>query len=311
MHTMECKVLSELSPFRIKTVEGGREDRIGAGSYGAVYHVKVDGVQCIAKRVHTLLVNDQVPQPDRVRALEKFGSECILLSKLRHPNIVHFVGVHYEKGLGDLSLIMECLDTDLCKFLDARKNIPLSIKLSVLLDVAYGLLYLHSHDPPIVHRDLTASNILLTAQMTAKIADLGVSKLLDVRQHVNLTRVPGNYHYMPPEAHRPEPCYNCKLDSFSFGHLALHVATQQIPEVHDEITQEALDTQTMQVHRREEAFKKIGKDHPLQKVAHCCLQDSPNKRPLAADLVAMMHRLYVKYPMTMEDIQPSRKHLVQ
>jgi len=122
-------------------------------------------------------------------------------------------------------MIMECLEMDVGHCLDMRPNIPLSVKLSILQDVAYGLLYLHTHNPPIIHRDLSADNVLVTKHMTAKLANLRVSKLLNILKHAS-TKAPGTLYYMPL---RPNPSYDTKLDNFSFGHLALYVATQEFP----------------------------------------------------------------------------------
>ena len=292
---MASNIPSELPDFLIKSVEGlDEEDKKGSGAYGAVYRVTVDGAPCIAKRIHAILQDNKVPPADKDAAQQKFAAECVLLSKLRHPNIVHFVGVHYQKGLSDLSLIMECLEMDLGHCLDTRPNIPLSVKLSILQDVAYGLLYMHTHNPPIIHRDLSANNVLVTKHMTAKIADLGVSKLLDVRKHAS-TKAPGTLYYMPPEALQPHPSYDSKLDNFSFGHLTLYVATQQFPEVHEVITQSALQNNTVQILKRGEAFKKMGTEHPLHNIAYQCLQDSPEKRPTTTELLSMMHQLCVKH----------------
>ena len=116
-----------------------------------------NGTTRIAKRLHDILVT-QISRQERTSIQHKFAAECTFLSKLRHPNVVHSVGVHY------LSLVMECLHTDLANFLDEQK-IPLSIKLSNLLDVSYGLLCFHTHTPPIIHRDLTANNVLLTTDL--------------------------------------------------------------------------------------------------------------------------------------------------
>ena len=152
----------------------------------------------------------------------------------------------------------------MAKFLlDYTGEIPLSIKLSILLDVSYGLLYFHSHTPPIIHRDLSANNILLTTDLRAKIADLGVAKLLDIQTQVafSQTKAPGSLHYMPPEALEEVPAYNCKLDIFSFRHLTLYVAGQGLPFVHelnDKAMYAALEQSTVQIQRRRRAIELIG-----------------------------------------------------
>ena len=89
---------------------------------------------------------------------------------------------------------MEKMSCDLVQFIaNNHKQLKLSNKLSILKDVSCGLVYLHEYDHPIVHRDLTAVNVLLTDSCQAKIADVGVAKLMDgcaviASRH---TRVPG------------------------------------------------------------------------------------------------------------------------
>ena len=101
---------------------------------------------------------------------------CVLLSGLRHPNIVQMLGVHYGgSDEADISLIMEYMHMDLEHCMKTYPDIPLPYKTSILRDVAYGLVYLHSI--PIIHRDLNAGNVFLTESLTAKVADLGVAKL--------------------------------------------------------------------------------------------------------------------------------------
>ena len=290
----------QLAPFVLKSVHGiDAGEKKGSGAYGAVYKVTVDGVPCIAKRLHDILVDPEVPQRQRTSIQQKFHDECVLLSQLRHPNVVHFVGVHYGSNQDDVSLIMECLDTDLARCLDTQPSIPIEVKLLILLDVSCGLLYLHTHSPPIIHRDLTAPNILLTRDKRAKIADLGVAKLFDphTQAAVIQTIAPGTIYYMPPEALKENPKYDEKLDIFSFGHLALYVVNQAFPEVFEvPITPIVLLQGTLQIRKRRSAIDKMGRNHCLYDVVAKCLQDNPKKRPTTFKLNEMLSHLCVKHP---------------
>ncbi len=122
---------------------------------------------------------------------------------------------------------VEQLDEDLTGFIETNKgSISMCMKLSILKDIACGVSHLHSTG--IVHRDLNSGNVLLTSSLHAKVADLGVSRIIDSRpQYLSgLTLVPGAIDYMPPEALRANPVYGPKLDCFSFGHLALYLAIE-------------------------------------------------------------------------------------
>ena len=105
---------------------------------------------------------------------EKYLQECQLMSDLRHPNITQFIGVCFLPDCQLPVLLMERLEKSLDHLLETIPNIPLALKRSMLEDVAKGLLYLHSHNQQIVHRDLTAKNVLLTSSLVAKIADLEI-----------------------------------------------------------------------------------------------------------------------------------------
>ena len=300
----------ELIPFVLKNIKGldSSAEKKGSGAYGTVYKVSVKGVTCIAKRLHDILVTNVSPR-ERASIQRKFAAECVLLSKLRHPNVVHFVGVHYGRSANDLSLIMECLHTDLAKFLEGcSSEAPLSIKLSILLDVSYGLLYFHTHTPPIIHRDLSANNVLLTTDLRAKIADLGVAKLLDRQTQAAIaqTKAPGSQDYMSPEALQEIPVYNYKLDIFSFGHLTLYVAGQEFPVVHDLNARDmysALKQSTVQIQRRRRAIELIGRErHTLYPIITQCLQDEVNRRPTTNELNASLKELCSTYPHSVTEV---------
>ena len=151
------------------------------------------------------------------------------MSDLRHPNITLFLGVCFLPNCQLPVLLMERLDSSLDDLLEGIPSIPLVLKRSILEDVSRGLLYLHKHTPQIIHRDLTAKNILLTPQFVAKITDLGNSRIVNLQPGQvarTLSRLPGTMLYMPPEALSASSRYGPSLDVFSFGHLALFTLLQ-------------------------------------------------------------------------------------
>ena len=262
-----------------------------------MYEVRVNGVPCIAKRLHDILVgrggHEPVRPEDRAGAISSFRQECDLLSRLRHPNVVQFMGVHYGRDEADISLIMEYMHMDLKHCMKTYPNIPLPYKTRILRDVAYGLAYLHSI--PIIHRDLNAGNVLLTESLRAKIADLGVAKLFDREVAMQRTRTacPGAQDFMSPESLSWSPKYTDKLDVFSFGHLAIYLVNQEAPYVEDSsITANDVLNQQRQVGKRRRSLNQMGGPrHPLYATVVQCLSDTPDQRPTSRDLVRWMEEL--------------------
>ena len=283
--------LFEIKRNRLQTSPGcgggGGETVIGAGAYGFVYDVSVDGINRIAKKPHSIFLG-KVKVAEKNVIVSKFKMECIVLSKLRHPNVVKFIGVIYGSiAIDDISMVMEKMKCDLATFLADKDDISLSTKLAILQDVSFGLVYLHEYSPPILHRDLTARNILLSQDFRAKIADVGVAKLMDpvamaAEAH---TSVPGQIYYMPPESYKVNAKYTLKLDIFSFGHLTLHTILEEYPKVYT-ISKE-LETEKpgmTEMLKRQTALDQIGKDHVgIPIIAHC-LRDDPDQRPTAREL---------------------------
>ena len=214
--------------------------------------------------------------------MQKFNEEILLHSQQRHPNIVQLIGVYYPPSSLVPMLVMEYLPFTLRYSLE-NDGLPLQMKYSILSDVAKGLCYLHSNSPPIVHRDLTANNVLLTSFYVAKISDLGVSRLVGkFKSHQKLTQAPGNAIVMPPEALATKPVYNEKVDVFSYGCLILHVLTCQFPEPTDAFVQyfKIWQSKVAEWDRRSKYIQKIPEDKKdLLPLAKQCLQDLPDSRP--------------------------------
>lgn len=284
--------IPELSPFIVPDVRiTGRE--IGRGAYGSVEEVEIPGAVCAAKKIHDELVRFGSPEEGR-RVIEAFVKECMLMSTLRHPHIVQFIGVCHLGGSMLPSLIMERLDTSLHDLLESTPNLALSTKQSILLDVARGLFYLHSQNPPILHRDLTARNVLLNSSLVAKITDMGVARIMNVRPATTMTQGPGNIVYMPPEAMGPHCRYDSSLDIFSFGNLALFTLTQQFPNLlaatyTDERFPELKIIARSEIERRSNEFRiansMFGSENLLLVVTRSCLENRPSSRPTARELV--------------------------
>ncbi len=174
---------------------------LGTGSFGTVEELEVEGLVCAGKKLHALLVKHEYQGKQHM--VEKFVEECALLSRLRHPLIVQFLGICFLEDSDLPILVMEYLPYSLSSLLERSEkgDIPLAMKYSILHDIALGLAYLHAFTPPVIHRDLTANNVLLTSAMVAKIVDLGVARVLNLqpgRQLATMTRVSWRRHSVGP-----------------------------------------------------------------------------------------------------------------
>ena len=244
----------ELEPFVLSNVQL-TGTTIGAGAYGSVEEVAVPGAICAAKKIHDFFLNAaQVPQNAIRKATTQFVTECQLMSTLRHPNIVQFMGLCFLPGSQLPALVMERLLTCLHHLLDPETDpppppdtpkpfFPLSLKCSILHNVASGLTYLHERSPPIIHRDLSARNVLLNSGMVAKIADLGVACIVPrTRVAATMTKAPSAGVYMPPEALEDRPQdeedeesmakYGASIDIFTFGVVVIFTLCQLSPAVY-------------------------------------------------------------------------------
>ena len=257
-------------------------NEIGRGSYGAVHKGVYEGKPVAVKKIHRILLDYARDDPEAFQRISsEFERECELLKTLVFSNVVQFVGVF---KLGEERLLaMELLHESLANALERKKGSGGLTEVEtrgICLDIARGLKFLHGKNPPLVHRDLNAKNILLTEDGTAKISDLGVSKFRPTDLGYLSTKAPGCLPYMPPEALGKEPKYTEKLDIFSFGVLMLQMATGKDPnpDLHG-------IGMVQEVERRKDHIELVPDGHVLKKVILQCLEDDPNKRPKAQKIV--------------------------
>ena len=280
--------------------------QLGSGAFGSVVELKMNGGALSAgKRIHDALVH---PQNEGIqRIIDKFVFECELMSNMRHPNIVNFYGLCFVSDNASPILVMEQLDQSLDDYLERvqERDVPLSIRISILYDVAKGLVFLHTYVPIIVHRDLTARNILLTRSMQAKIADLGNSRLINPGVlSKTLSQVPGTLLYMPPEAMEFKPTYDASLDLFSFGHVALYVLGhafpgQLLPATYPDSQRPNKLCARSEVERRINYFEKLKSNEMLPPalvgLTEACLDNVPANRPTSkqvSQVLSEAHHLH-------------------
>ena len=292
-------LLSE-KEVHIHDKKSGKE--IGHGSYASVWRVDYKGLKCAGKQIHSILLE----QGEESWQVKRFQEECQLLSQVRHPNIVQFLGLHFKAGEKVPILIMEYLPTNLDGCIEKYKSFSDEISYSILHDVALGLCYLHSHLPdPIIHRDLSSNNILLTLNMTAKISDLGVARIVNLSQEAaqRMTSVPGTHAFMPPEVLVDNPVYGLGVDIFSYGIIMIHIFTGQWPTVnvqHARMEGDDLIPYT-EAERRQEYLQIIGENHILMDLIKNCIHNDPKKRPTAKEIVNRVSKLVSDFPLSVNN----------
>ena len=277
---------------------------LGEGSYSVVIELKLDGdlSVCLAGKVFKT-------KSGGVKYEKKLIKEIEIMLELEHHNIVDCKGVYFQPDAPLPVLVMERLKTSLYTYLvdPSNSNLQLKRKVSILMDTARGLEYLHSHTPAIIHRDLTAKNVLLDSQLRAKIADFGNSRIMELHSGSSpgaMTNVPGTLNYMPPEATGTSVKYDTSLDVFSFGHLSLFTVIQSpvqplLPATYD--SNDILIARS-EVERREEFIVRaralLLEGHALLELIQQCLRNKPTRRPPVAGLVT---RLYAVKTTTSEN----------
>ena len=283
-----------LQHFYLTGVRPNGKD-IGVGAYGTVFEVEYCGTVFAAKEIHPILV--QGVRREEFEATKKaFLDECIQSNILGHPNVVQVLGVYNPGGLSLLPvLVMERMQESLTSVVEKYPKIPMYVKLSMLLDVSRGLWYLHTHHPPIVHRDLSPNNVLLTSQFVAKISDLGVAKVIQADSKKTKTQVPGTVDFMPPEALLETPEYGPPLDIFSYGGVILHVMNQEWPKPLHYVKIEPKTKKPValtEIQRRQEHIDKIsGAYTDLQTLVKQCLNDDSVLRPPISDVSERMNKM--------------------
>ena len=196
--------------------------QLGVGSWATVTVAKFRGIKVAVKRIHNTIISHH--------NLQLFQREMNMAARLRHPNLIQFIGATMK---GEMMIVMELMATSLRSQLEKDVYFQPNPVKAISLDVAFGLNYLHLIQPdPIVHRDISSANVLLEViqlnQWRAKLTDYGSVNVV-CQLH---TQNPGSPAYSAPEASDPR-LQSPKMDIYSFGALVLEMLTGRLPAPDD------------------------------------------------------------------------------
>ncbi|KAG7533610.1 Leucine-rich repeat [Arabidopsis thaliana x Arabidopsis arenosa] len=195
---------------------------VGGGGYGKVYRGILPNGQLIAiKRA----------QQGSLQGGLEFKTEIELLSRVHHKNVVRLLGFCIDRN--EQMLVYEYISNGSLKdSLSGKSGIRLdwTRRLKIALGSGKGLAYLHElADPPIIHRDIKSNNILLDENLTAKVADFGLSKLVGDPEKTHVTtQVKGTMGYLDPEYYMTNQLTE-KSDVYGFGVVMLELLTGRSP----------------------------------------------------------------------------------
>lgn len=235
--------------------------------YKAIWNRKIVALKRL--RFSSVLSDEEVK--DCIRELK-------ILVKAQHQNIVKFYGLVLNDRLSDLAYVMEFMERgSLQRVLQSGVHLSYLARLRIARDVARGMAYLHSLQPPIVHRDLKSSNLLLDMDFNCKICDFGISAIKDK----TMKTMTGTLEYMAPEVLRGDGDYDEKVDSYSFGVVMteLFSGNQPYSKLQEDLRTIQYKARISNVQVRPELPSLEFCTKSVQVLIKECLQEKPSDRP--------------------------------
>ncbi|KAL5972840.1 Calcium/calmodulin-regulated receptor-like kinase 1 [Asimina triloba] len=270
---------------------------LGQGAFGPVYRAQMSTGETVAVKV--LATNSKQGE-------KEFQTEVLLLGRLHHRNLVNLVGYCAEKGQHMLVYVYMS-NGSLASHLYGDKYGPLTwdLRVCIALDVARGLEYLHDGaTPPVVHRDIKSSNILLDQSMRARVADFGLSREAMATPHAS--NLKGTFGYLDPQ-YVSTRAFTKKSDVYSYGVLLFELIAGRSPQqgLMEYVELAAISTEGQ--HGWEELADScldgkydVEELNDMAALAYKCINPSPRKRPSMRDIVQALSQIIKQHQ--------SRKH---
>ncbi|XP_022637372.1 chitin elicitor receptor kinase 1 isoform X2 [Vigna radiata var. radiata] len=269
--------------------------KIGQGGFGEVYYAELNGEKAAVKKMD-------------MQATREFLAELKVLTRVHHLNLVRLIGYCIESSLflvyeyienGNLGQHLRRSDFD---------PLPWSARVQIALDSARGLQYIHEHTVPVyIHRDIKSENILIDRKLCAKVADFGLTKLIDVGSSSLLTaNMKGTFGYMPPEYAYGN--VSPKIDVYAFGVVLYELISAKealiTGGVHGaqlkglvSLFDAAFDQQDPTEGLKKLVDPRLGDNYPIDSVckmallAKACTESDPQQRPNMSSVVVTLTAL--------------------
>ncbi|KAL3677824.1 hypothetical protein R1sor_020780 [Riccia sorocarpa] len=249
---------------------GRYRDVLGKGAFKTVYRAfdEVDGIEVAWNQVR---VQDVLQSAED---LERLYSEIHLLKTLKHKNIIRFYSSWVDTKTKHVNFITEIFTSgNLRQYRKKHKQVDIKAVKNWARQILRGLLYLHSHDPPIIHRDLKCDNIFVNGNLgEVKIGDLGLAAIL--RQAHAAHSVIGTPEFMAPELYQEE--YNELVDIYSFGMCLLEMVTFEYP--YSECTNPVQIYKKVTSGKKPDALERV-KDPEVRGFVDKCLATASRRLP--------------------------------
>ncbi|GKV45760.1 hypothetical protein SLEP1_g52810 [Rubroshorea leprosula] len=280
--------LPEYSYKDLQKATGNFTTLIGQGAFGPVYKAQMSTGEVVAVKVLAT---------DSRQGEKEFQTEVMLLGRLHHRNLVNLVGYCAEKGQHMLVYVYMSKGS-LASHLYSEKHELLSwdLRVYIALDVARALEYLHDGAvPPVIHRDIKSSNILLDQSMRARVADFGLSREEMVDKHA--ANIRGTFGYLDPE-YISTRTFTKKSDVYSFGVLLFELIAGRNPMqgLMEYVELAAMNTEG-KVGWEEIVDSCLDGKFDVQELnevaalAYKCVSRAPRKRPSMRDIVQVLTRI--------------------
>ena len=250
---------------------------VGVGAWGSVSEGKYRDQLVAVKQPHRAILVPQI-----VKRLQR---EVQIMAQVRHPNLVRFIAAVFDDKVQRLEeppmIILELLDVNLRTAYE--RDVLGASKIPIFRDVAYALHYLHEHQDPIIHRDISTPNVLLEAlpqgAWKAKVSDFGSANLekrsKTVGEGAIIYSAPETFPHTDPTTLPPPQ--TTKIDVFSYGILLCEVITKQLPE------DPTIYRQMLQQVKSQWLF--------MYDLIVSCTKRDPNERPTMAQVLDKLNKL--------------------